>query len=185
MVNSELKNNPSVVIDKYDNKDLTANTPKSGKTYFVLAIICFALAIVIYLFGGHGKKGSPEMGAFVLFLVGAFFIYGGFYVKKRAKYEEQLFKTGECYFADITDCVLHKTNDHDGHRSRNNYTLVCQYTNKSGIIKECKMYALGYDPRPYISGGKVKVYVDPDNPRDYNNYVIDIVGSMDSQPDER
>lgn len=185
MVNSDLKNNPPVLHDKYDSKYLNADTPKSGKTYFVVAIICIALALVIYLFGGHAKRESPEMAVFVLLLVGAFFIYGGFYVKKRFKYEEQLFKTGECYFADITDCVLHKIYNSKGSRSTNSYTLVCQYTNKSGVVKECKRYGLGYDPRPYIRGGKVKVYVDPANPRDYNNYVIDIVGSMDSQPDFR
>lgn len=184
-MNSDLKNIPPVFHDQYDSKNLYAESPNSGKIYFVVAIVCIALGLVIYLFRGHGERGSPGLAAFVLLLVGAFFIYGIFYNKKRVKYEEQLFKTGECYFADITDCVLHKNFDRGGSRNLNSYTFVCQYTNKSGIVKECKRYGLGYDPRPYISGGKVKVYVDPANPRDYSNYVIDIVGSMDSQPDFR
>jgi hypothetical protein len=170
---------------KYDSQHLNAATPKSGKTYFVIAVICIALALAIYLFGGPAKSGSPEMAAMVLLLVGVFFIYGGFHVQKRYKYEQQLLKRGECYLADISSCELQKNFDSEGSRNTNSYTLVCQYTNKSGVIKECKRYGLGYDPRPYIKCGKIKVYVDPANPRDHENYVIDIAGAMDSQPENR
>lgn len=172
--------NPTVLLDKGDSKDLYPN-PKDRKIFLIVGIACIALAPAVLFIKG---RGSPGLAALVLLLVGAFLIYGVIYAKRRYKYEEFLINSGVCFWADITDCIVQKSYYKNSNRYFNSYTLVCQYKDKSGKIRECRRYALGYDPRPYISSDQVKVYVDPAKPMNTNNYVIDIIGSMDSQPDQ-
>jgi hypothetical protein len=180
-VNFDGKSNLPVSLKEGDSKDLYPN-PKDRKVFFIVGIACIALAPVPFLLKSNTKSGSPGLAGFVLLMVGVFLIYGVFYTKKRDKYEELLFKTGECFFADITDCIVHRTYFHKSRSYSNSYTLICQYRDGKGIMRECKRYGLGYDPRPYINSGKVKVYVDQTKPANPNNYVIDVKGSMDLQP---
>jgi hypothetical protein len=181
-VSSDGKSNLPISLKEGDSKDLYPN-PRDRKVFLIVGIACIVLSPVPFLLKNNTKSGSPGLAPFVLLLVGAFLIYSVFYTKQRDKYEELLFKTGECFFADITDCIVHRNYYHKSKNYSNSYTLVCQYRDGKGTMQECKRYALGYDPRPYINSGKVKVYVDQTKPANPNNYVIDVKGSMDSLPD--
>lgn len=174
------KNSNPTVLDRGDSKDLYPN-PKDRKVFLIAGIACIAIAPAVLFVKG---RGTPGLAAIILLAVGAFLIYSVIYARKRVKYEEFLLNSGDCYWADITDCIVNKIYNRRSSRYYNSYTLVCQYKDKSDIMRECKRYALGYDPRPYLDSGQVKVYVDPAKPMNPNNYMIDVIGSMTSQPEQ-
>ncbi len=134
-----------------------------------------------------GMFGAVLPGA-ILFVMGAVFILFGLQAKKSARLQEELRTRGIAYDADVIDCRMdmsttRTTNNHSSSYSTTStqqvnirYTLIVRYQSRDGNTYECKSRAMSYDPRPYMQGPQVKVYVDE---YDAKRYFVDVESAMD------
>ena len=152
----------------------------------IIFIIGLAVGSIIYLlykpFETMNTTKMIFIASCVVMVLGLGMCAAGSLALSRKAEWERLRSEGIRYYADIIDCL--KSDDYiknireninpDNEIYNNEYTLICKYTDRNGVVRECKSPSLSYDPRNFISG-KITVYVDTANPK---KYFMDIMGSM-------
>ncbi len=116
--------------------------------------------VFLGVFGGTGT---------VIFLVGLFVAYR---FRKARLLADRLMSAGNSVWADVVDITLHYNMNMNG---RSPSVLRCTYRHTDGQTYMFKSKYLRYNPKSLLKDGKVKVWLDP---YDIRQYYVDVEGSM-------